>query len=196
MHAARVGEVVEASTAAFVAQAYELSGAPPFGAFVWVADGPRRIVGAVCHAKTGALDAGRQLVARGQDGATREEIFHRHPELPHLLRTLFTVRVLGFIEDGEAFHRLPPQPAALHEAVYACAAADVAQFTASFGFLPALLAPPPEASAEEFAAAALRRAAQARGSPRHYLIAAGREIVRLLGGDPARLTTLLLRMRP
>ncbi|MBI2322461.1 MAG: hypothetical protein HYU88_10375, partial [Chloroflexi bacterium] len=155
---ARVGEVVEASTAAFTAQAYDLSGAPPFGALVWVGDGPRRIVGAVCHAETGPLDAGRRLVARGQDGATREEIFRQHPELPHLLRTLFTVRVLGFVEDDVVQHCLPPQPAALHEAVCTCDAADVARFTAGLAYLPALLQPTPEAPAEEFAAAVLRQA--------------------------------------
>lgn len=192
----RVGEVIEASTASFVAQAYETNDAPPFGSFVWVEDGTRRIVGAVCHAETGPLDAGRRLIARGQDGLSRDEIFREHPELPLLLRTVFTVRVLGSVEDGIVLHRVPPRPAPLHEPVRTCLPADVAAFTRRLSYLATLLAPGPEVSAEELAAAVLRQAARAHDNAEAYLIAAGRELVRLLGGDPARLLNTLTRMAP
>jgi hypothetical protein len=192
----RVGEVIEASTASFTAQAYQTNEAPPFGSFVWVEDGTRRIVGAVCHAVTGPLDAGRRLVARGHDGLTRDEIFREHPELPLLLRTVFTVRVLGSVEDGVVLHRVPPRPAPLHEPVRTCGMADIAAFTRNPAYLATLLSPGPEVPAEELAAAVVRHAAQAHGDQRGYLVAAGRELARLMGGDPARLMSVLTRMAP
>lgn len=192
----RVGEVIEASTASFTAQAYATNEAPPFGTLVWVADGSRRIVGAVCHAETGPLDTGRRLVARGHDGLTREEIFREHPELPLLLRTLFTVRVLGSITGDAVEHRVPPRPAPLHEPVRVCDAAAVATFTRSLSYLATLLAPGPEVSAEELAAAVLRHAAASHPDSAAYLVVAGRELVRILGHDPVRLMNVLTRMAP
>ena len=62
----RLGEVVETSTTGFVAQCYQLYGAPPLGALVR-AGRPHPAYGVVHQVTTQGIDPTRRPVARGQD---------------------------------------------------------------------------------------------------------------------------------
>src|SRR5438309_11079666 len=63
---ALIGEVVEASTTEFLAQALELDSAPPFGAFVEVAtDDSFSVFGVVARVETSGIDPGAKAIMRG-----------------------------------------------------------------------------------------------------------------------------------
>ncbi len=67
-HSARwIAEVIEASTTEFVAQCYDLDGAPDFGSFVRVRDRALDIFAVVSEVRTASLDPGRRPVVRGQE---------------------------------------------------------------------------------------------------------------------------------
>lgn len=86
--AQRVGEVVEATSTAFVAQCYRLYDSPPLGALVRSGSPP--IYAVVAQVTTGPLDASRPVLARGEAAASEEEVFRENPQLERLLtsRTL------------------------------------------------------------------------------------------------------------
>lgn len=191
----RVGEVIEASTTEFVAESYRLHEAPPFGSFVRASDGAVHIYGLVCHIRTGSLDPGRRPMARGENETDEEDIYLHHPELPELLRTEFTAVVVGFREGEEVHQYLPPRPPRLHGFVYACTSEEARAFTQSLDFLPILLAASPRGPVDELIGAAFRQANLARGGDREFLVAAGKELARLLAHDPNRLSAILRRIR-
>lgn len=191
----KVGEVIEASTTEFVAESYRLHEAPPFGSFVRASDGAVHIYGLVCHTRTGSLEPGRRPMARGENETDEEDIYRRHPELPELLRTEFTAAVVGF-REGEAVRQyLPPRPPRLHGFVYVCSPEETRAFTQRLDFLPTLLAASLKGSVDELIGAALRQASLARGGDREFLVAAGKEVARLLAHDPNRLSAILRRIR-
>jgi hypothetical protein len=57
----KVAEVIEASTAQFTAQCYELYEVPALGSLVKTGD----IYGIVCHAETAGIEPGRKPIAQG-----------------------------------------------------------------------------------------------------------------------------------
>ena len=73
----RIAEVIEASTAQFTAQCYELYELPPLGSLVKTGD----IYGIVCHAETAGLEPGRRPIARGKDEASEEAVYQSSPQL-------------------------------------------------------------------------------------------------------------------
>jgi hypothetical protein len=197
--ARKIGEVIEATTREFVAECYELHGAPALGALLRTVDGNVEVFGVACHARTGSIDPGRRPIARGRDEDDEEEIYRRHPELPQLLRTEFTVLILGY-RDGDAFRQyLPPRPPRLHGFVYECPPSEVIAFTERLECLRALLGATPPSPPDDLVAAFLRLAGAARvhngADGRAFLVAAGKELARALSNDPQRLGALLLRMR-
>ena len=106
-----VGEVVEASTTEFLAQAVELDSAPPFGSFVDVAteDG-LTVYGVVAHVQTAGIDPGSRAIMRGHDDVRDERIYQENPDLPLVLRTTFRALVVGFGQT-DALHQFLPQAA-------------------------------------------------------------------------------------
>src|SRR5437762_2546647 len=124
------GEVIESSTTEFIAQARQLDGAPPLGAFVQVAtdDGPT-IVGVVAHVQTTGIDPGAKAIMRGHDEVRDELIYEENPDLPLVLRTTFRALVVGFAQSGSVYQFLPPRPARLHYSVLPCTPAAVRTFT-------------------------------------------------------------------
>jgi len=110
----RVGEVIEASTADFVAQCYELYQLPPLGSLVKTTDLPVELYGIVYHATTTSLEPGRRPIARGKDEASEEEIYRSSPQLLKLLHSEFSVLVVGHRQDDRLFHYLPPRPSRIH----------------------------------------------------------------------------------
>ena len=66
----RIGEVVEAPSTTFVAQCYQLNGAPPLGSLVRTGD--PAIQGVVYRVVTEPLDASRPVLARGESAVTED----------------------------------------------------------------------------------------------------------------------------
>ena len=83
----RAGEVIEASTAEFTAQCYELYQSPPLGSLVKTTDSPVELYGVVYNATTASLEPGRRPIARGKEETSEEEIYRSSPQLLKLLRT-------------------------------------------------------------------------------------------------------------
>jgi hypothetical protein len=191
----RVGEVIEASTTDFTAQCYELYQSPPLGSLVKTRDEPVDLYGIVYHATTGSLEPGRRPIARGKDEASEEDIYRSSPQLSKLLRSEFSALVVGHRQGDKLYHYLPPKPARIHGFVYLCGLEEVKEFSQSFAFLTILLNSRLPVSVEEIVAAALRQMGQAYDDPRPFLVAAGKELAVLLGGQFNQLKAILGRLK-
>ena len=189
----RVAEVVEAASAAFIAQCYALDGAPPLGALVRTGDPPT--YGVVCNVESGPLDAGRRVTARGHGEESEEALYRSNPQLERLLVTRLEARIVGYDRDGAARHGLPSLPPRLHAFVYVCTPEEVRAFTRSFDFLH-LLAAAPSAAGDEVVTACLRRAAAVHPDPEAFLVAAGQALAAEMADDVGRLNILLRGLRP
>jgi len=99
-------------------------------------------------------------------------------------------------DDETIRHCLPAQPPVTLDWLYQCTAEEIRAFTTRFDYF-RLVLDAREVPADELLAASLRAAAAARpGDEREaFLVEAGRELVRLLAGDPVRLEGLLRRLR-
>jgi hypothetical protein len=190
-----IGEIVEASTTEFLAQAVELDSAPPFGAFVEVTgEDPFTVYGIVAHVQTAGIDPGSRAIMRGHGDVRDERIYQENPDLPLVLRTTFRALVVGFAE-GEQLHQfLPPRPPRLHYSVFTSAPATVTGFVGTgLDYLVAMLNAT-DVPVDELLAANLRyTAACHRGGGAEFLNLAGRELAQLLRADYARLTAILRR---
>ena len=191
----RVGEVIEASTTDFVAQCYELYQLPALGNLVKTRDLPVELYGIVYNATTTSLEPGRRPIARGKDETTEEEIYRSSPQISQLLRSEFSALVVGHKQDGKLCQYLPPKPARIHGFVYLCPAEEVREFSQSLDFLNMLLNARVPISAEELVAASLRRMGEAHEDPHPFLVAAGKELAILLGGEFNRLKSILGRIK-
>ena len=190
----RVGEIIEASTAEFTAQCYELYESPPLGGLVKTGDGEEAQYGIVYNVTTSGIEPGRRPIARGKDEASEAEIYRSSPQLAKLLRTEFSALVIGHKQDGRLLYYLPARPARIHSFVYQCEPEEVKEFSKSFGFLSILVSAQLPVPVEEVAAACLRQMAQQAADPRAFLVAAGKELTGLLGADFTRLKAILGRL--
>lgn len=191
---ARVGEVIEASTADFVAQCYELYQSPPLGSLVKTVDEPVEQYGIVYHATTASIEPGRRPIARGRDETSEEEVYRSSPQLLKLLRTEFSALVVGYGESEKTFHYLPSRPARIHSFVYQCQPEEVKEFSRSFDFLNILINTHLPVPVEEIVAASLRQMGQVHEDPHNFLVMAGKELAVLLGGEFNRLKAILRRV--
>jgi hypothetical protein len=191
----RAGEIIEASTTDFVAQCYELYKIPPLGSLVKTNNMSVELYGIVYHATTGSLEPGRRPIARGKDEATEEAIYSANPQLSQLLSSEFSALVVGHKQDDKLHQYLPPAPARIHGFVYLCSPEEVKEFSQSLDFLNILLNAHLPVSTEELVAAALRRMGGAREDPDTFLVAAGKELAVLLGGEFNRLKAILGRIK-
>jgi hypothetical protein len=198
-----IGEIVEASTTEFLAQAVELDSAPPFGAFVEVAsDDDLTVYGVVAHVETAGIDPGSRAIMRGHGDVRDERIYQENPDLPLVLRTTFRALVVGFAEgersepreQREHLHQfLPPRPPRLHYSVFTSAPSTVTGFvTNGLDYLVALLNAT-DVPVDELLAANLRYTSACYRDGGVFLNLAGRELAQLLRADYARLTAILRR---
>jgi hypothetical protein len=108
-----------------------------------------------------------------------------------------SVLAVGYREGQRVLQCIPPQPPVTMDHFYPCPPDEVVAFTQRFDYF-RLVLEGPAAAADELLAASLQAASAAR--PAHervaFLIAAGREVARLLAGDLQRLDGLLRRIRP
>jgi hypothetical protein len=191
----RVGEVIEASTTEFVAQCYELYQSPPLGSLIKTRDLPVELYGIVYNATTTSLEPGRRPIARGKDEASEEEIYRSSPQLLELLRSQFSALVVGHRQGDKLHHYLPPKPARIHGFVYLCPPEEVKEFSQSFNFLTVLINTRLPVSQDELIAACLRQMSQVYEDRHAFLVAAGKELAVLLGGEFNQLKAILERIR-
>jgi len=186
-----IGQVVEADIAGFTAGC-PLHQTPPLGSLLKVAEG-NTIFAVVCDARTESID-GRPPVARLSGETDLESYLEKHPHLRHLLQTKCEAVVVGHQDGAQVHHYLPSAPAPLFAPVRLCPDEETARFSQELDFLKLLLASPTHS--DEMTAACLRRAAAAHADRRAFLVRAGKELARLLGAEPQRLTSILRRVRP
>jgi hypothetical protein len=191
----RIAEVIEASTTEFVAQCYELYQLPPLGSLVKTIDTPVELYGIVYNATTASIEPGRRPIARGKDEKDEAAIYQSNPQLLKLLRSEFTTLVVGHRQGDKLNHYLPPTPARIHGFVYLCPTEEVREFSQSLAFLNILLRSSLPVSVEELTGASLRQMSQAYDDKRAFLLAAGKELAVMLGGDFNRLKAILGRIR-
>ena len=191
----RVGEVIEASTTDFVAQCYELYQSPPLGSLVKTRDLPVELYGIVYNTTTTSIEPGRRPIARGKDEASEEGIYRASPQLLKLLRTEFNALVVGHKQDDKLYHYLPPNPARIHSFVYLCPPEEVKEFSQSFNFISILLNTHLPVSVEELISACLRQMSQVYEDRHSFLVAAGKELAILLGGEFNQLKAILGRIK-
>ncbi len=190
VEASRFGEVVEASVERVVGQCHHLYDAPPLGALVRIG----RVVFAIVDGiSTGAIDPGRQVIARGADADSEEEVYAVHPQLERLLRTQVTLAVVGHREGERIRQHLPAQPPRIHTFLHRCADDEAREFMERSDFL-RLLLDSGLPTADEVVAAALREAAPAFERPRTFLMNASRAIAAQLPTDAARLGAIMRRL--
>ena len=191
----RVGEIIEASTAEFTAQCYELYQSPPLGSLVRIGNSSEASYGIIYHATTTSLEPGRRPIARGKDEASEEAIYQSSPQLAKLLRSEFSALVVGYRDGDTLRHYLPPQPARIHSFVYQCPSEEIKEFSQSMAFLNILLSHPLPLPTEEIIAACLRRISQVHEDPHAFLVATGRDLAILLGGEFKQLKFILDKVR-
>ncbi len=195
MNTQRVGEVIEASTTDFVAQCYELYQSPPLGSLVKTRDLPVELFGIVYNATTTSIDPGRRPIARGKDEESEEAIYRSNPQLLQLLRSEFSVLVVGHRQGDKLYHYLPPKPARVHSFVHLCPPDEVKEFSQSFAFLNMLINTNLPVPRDELIAACLRQMSLTHEDRHTFLVAAGKELATLLGGQFSQLKAILERIK-
>ncbi len=192
--ATKIGEVIEASTAKFTAQCYQLNQAPPLGSLIKVGSMPLEIYAVVYDIENHSLELGRRPIARGESEETEEGIFRANPQLSKLLCTDFNALVLGHRQASDIAHWLPAKPAYLHNFVYVCSSDEVRDFTQSLDFLSLLIAANLPTPVDEVIGACLRYSSQTHPDPHAFLVKAGKELAMLLTGDTKRLNSILRKL--
>ncbi len=193
----RIGEIIETETTSFVAESFTLHQPPPLGSLVKVeVEGQPRIYGVVSHGTTASPEPGRRAVRRSSEGVYDEAIYEAHPQLKRVLRTEFTVLLVGCVENGRLRHHLPSQPPPLHHSVHRCTADEVRAFTERRTYLRLLLAAEGPVPAEQLMAAHVRAAYRQRGNDAQWLEATARDLASLLKNDYERLMTVLYAIEP
>ncbi len=191
----KIGEIIESHSTEFTAECYELHDVPSLGSLVKVTVTPMAIYGIVCQASTASIEPGRRPVARGKDETSEEAIYQSSPQLMKLLRSEFQVLVVGYRLDGKIYQYLPSKPAHIHAFVHLCSSDEMKQFSQSFNFLSILVNNRLQISVEELIAATLREMSKVQTNPHAFLVAGGKALTAILGGEYYRLKTILARLR-
>jgi hypothetical protein len=190
----RVGRVLRASTRGFaIGCAVMQPDIPAFGSFVR-AEGQTpesAIYGLIYDVSVEDDPFVRQFIsADPPEEVVRDQRENRQVPVE------VAVLAVGCGNEEGVRHCLPAQPPVTLDWLYLCTEGEVRDFTACFDFF-RLVLEAGEVPADELLAASLRNAAAARpeGEQEMFLVEAGRELARLLAGDPVRLEGLLRRLR-
>ena len=195
----RVGRVLRAGTRGFaIGCAVMQPDIPAFGSFVR-ADGLKpgsAIYGLIYDVSLEDDPFVRQFIsADPPEEVVRDQRENR--QIPIEVSVLAVGASQRLDGNGETIHHcLPAQPPVTLDWLYQCSDEQVRAFTARFDYF-RLVLDAPQVPADELLAASLRAAAAARPQDERelFLVEAGRELVRLLAGDPVRLEGLLQRLR-
>jgi hypothetical protein len=193
----RIGEIVETSTAGFVAVSKALHQPPALGSLVKVQlGGEDYAYGVVASGTTTSPDPGRRAVPRASDEVYDETIYTEQPQLTRVLHTEFAVVLVGCFEEGAIRQHLPPQPPRLHYDVHECTSGEVRRFSERLIYFRLLLSTRGEVPAEQLLAAHIRQVYRARGSDPAWLERAAREVTSLLRDDYDRMMMVLYGIEP
>ncbi len=193
----RHGEVIETSTIGFLAESDRLHRLPQLGELVQARiDDSRTAYAVVSFGQTSGIDPGRQAVRRGQPDSADQDVYNRHPELDHVLRSIFRVAVVGYAAAGSIRHALPPYPVPLHFGVHPCARDDIRTFCQRPEYLAGLLAFNSEVSSDQIVGAHLTWVDQILDDSHVWLESACRILARLMNRDYNRLVILLESVDP
>ncbi|HEC22510.1 MAG TPA: hypothetical protein ENI95_06305 [Chloroflexi bacterium] len=121
----------------------------------------------------------------------RDQHYHR------LVPVEMSILSIGFrAYDGQIRHALPPRPPLSLDPVYVCSSEEIREVTSRFDYFRLVLTS--QVPSEQLLAANLLIAAGTLPENEQYdfLVRAGREVARLLGGDMARLDNLLRLIYP
>jgi hypothetical protein len=193
--AQRMGEVIETSTTGFIAQCYQLYLLPPLGSLVRTGGEELKLYAVVDNATTTSFEPGRKPIARGNDEDSEEAIYKSSPQLEKLLKSEFSALVVGHRVNGRINNYLPPVPAHIHSFVYLCSDEEVKEFSQSLGFLKTLLNTSSSLPQDELVAACLRYMGNIQEDSNSFLVAAGKYLATLLGGDYNQLKSILERIK-
>jgi hypothetical protein len=191
----KIAEVIQASSAGFVAQCYQLKDFPAFGALIKVVNKTGDIIGTIYNIETHSFEPGRRIIARGERLQSEDDVYKNNPQLSKLLTTDIYIATIGFGKKGNIYHYLPPNPAPIHGFVYLCELDEIKKFTESLDFLNLLVNSQLSVSADEVIAACLRYCSKSYTDPDSFLVKAGKELVWLVGGDMKRLSSILKRLK-
>jgi len=134
----------------------------------------------------------RQVVAASADmPAEKIEDMRQRRQVP----VEITALAVAFRQDDRIIQGVPPRPPGALQPVIPCDCEETRAVLADFGFFRIILNHG-QAPADELLAASLIQVAgcQQPGQDRAYLLDAGRELVRLLAQEPARLDAILRRL--
>jgi hypothetical protein len=195
----RVGRVLRAGTRGFVIGCTVMRpDIPAFGSFVR-AEGQApgsAIYGLIYDVSVEDDPFVRQFIsADAPEEVVRDQRENRQVPIEVSVLAVGVGRGLG--DDGETIrHCLPAQPPVTLDWLYQCTDEEVWAFTSRCDYF-RLVLESREMPADELLAASLRAAAAARpkNEGETFLVEAGRELARLLAGDPVRLEGLLRRLR-
>ena len=188
--AARLGEIVEASTSAWRAVAPRTFSAPAFGSFLKTTDGSRTTYGVVSHVQHASVDPSRKAIPLGRSW---DELEREQPQVLDLLTTEFEAICVAFAESGGAIRPyLAPVPPRVHDFVTACEPEEVIELTEDLSFIRTLAACGLPVAAE-LVAAAIRDAASYRDDKRAFLVRAGREVADLYRQDYEQASAIIRR---
>ena len=192
----RIGEIVETGTTFFVAESFTLHQPPALGQLVYVeTDLLPYVYAVVCYGATASPDPGRRAVRRSTEGVYDGDIYLQHPQLQHTLRTEFTARLVGYVQQDQIHRYLPPQPPPLHYSVHPCSFSQVVAFTEQLAYFQLLLQAA-EIPPEQLLSAHIRQVYGARGDDAAWLAGAARQVAGLLKNDYDRLMTVLYAIDP
>ncbi|CAN5764375.1 hypothetical protein BH23CHL2_BH23CHL2_01630 [soil metagenome] len=193
----RHGEVIETSTIGFLAESDRLHRLPQLGELVRAAINDNSVAFAVVSfGETSAIDSGRRAVRRGSPDGNDRDVYDRHPELDHVLRTVFRAAAVGYESNGGIRHSLPPLPVPLHFGVQPCTPDEVRRFCSRPDYLSSLLAFHGDVGSEQLVAAHLRWADEALDDGHAWLRDACRLLARLMRQDYDRLVLILETVDP
>ena len=199
-HPQHLAEVVATSTTEFLAQCLEPKDLdfplmPAFGSWVKSQQDENSDIisyGVVYHATTAPIDSVHRAVALGM---SLKELREQQPQIFAMLRSEIKVVLVGFGSVGNIYQHLPAQPPQIHQAVYACEAEEIENFTNELNFLRTLVQMT-NAPVDELIAAVLRNVYQVRKCDRTWLVQAGRKLSLLLKDDYDRLGAILAQVHP
>jgi hypothetical protein len=190
-----IGKVLRANTRSFVfGTKVPKTDVPIFGSLVKTAIQYQNatVYGLIYNIEV--LDDGMtKMLSVAEDVRPEEIAYQRSRRVP----VEASVLAVGCQPAGGAIrYALPAQPPITLDPVHICSDEEVEAFTARPDFLP-LIMDYRDAPVDELLAAVIRLAGELRApaAADTYLMACGRELARLLGGDSLRLERLLRRLK-
>jgi hypothetical protein len=192
-----IGWVLRASTVGFTVGCRVLQPTvPQFGDLVKVPlpDDGTNIFGLIYDVQVQDDPAVRQLILTGE--MEPEAVMDQREN--RLVPIEIGVLIVGYQQaDNGIVQGLPPRPPLSLDTLIMCDEAELRAFTSSFDYL-RLALNAAQIPADEVIATHLQRASAAypAETARQFLVAAGRELARLLNADLVRLETVLRRIKP